>query len=100
MLDVQHHKLIFCFFELTFEPGHLLLVILFNFFKLQLQKCEFFHSLLDPLLILAQHTVGSPRLRLKSLIDVLKLNDFALKFLKFSFELVSFSLNQLEFLLQ
>lgn len=100
MFYMQDHQLIFSLFKLAFKSGNLFLVIFFYLFQLQLQKCQFFHGFLNPLLILAEHAVSSPRLRLKCLVDVLELNNFALKVLKLGFELISLSFDQLKFLFQ
>ena len=100
MLDVQNHELILCLFELTLESSNLLLIGLFALLKFQLEKSQFFHGFFDSLLILAEHAVSSSNLTLKGLIDVFEFYNFALELLELSFELISFSLDELQLLLK
>ena len=100
VLDVQNHELVLSLFELTLESGDLLLIGLFALLKFQLEKSQFFHGFFDPLLILAEHAVGSSDLTLKGLVDVFEFDDFALELLELSFELISFPLDELQLLLE
>jgi len=71
MFEVHHVQLLLGLLELIAQSSDLLLAGAGLLLKFGLQHREFFHSLLNAVLILAQHHLGRSVLGLQTLVDVL-----------------------------